>query len=217
MNIAIVAAMAMEFSTFRWYMGRVSKMPLGVWHHYIWQHLGNKVILLETGMGAEKAGAALNLLLKTYPIDCIINFGSAGMISEHLQVGEIFLADQIVEGSSGITIDTNDQMNYAIGAFLNAEQKDFTTGRLLTSIEPISKRSHRQKLSKTFQVGAVDMEAYALAYTAREHNIPFTSLKMISDSASTWSRLEFWKNLPQIDRNLGKLMYGFMEYLKKAA
>ncbi|HDH57346.1 MAG TPA: hypothetical protein ENF16_01935 [Bacteroidetes bacterium] len=216
MNIAISAAHAMEFSTFRRYMGRVQKLPLGSWQHYLWLHQGNRVILLETGIGPERAAGAIKTLLKTYKIDCMINFGSAGMINENLKLGDAFLADEIADATTGKVLKTNAQITEAISAFLCERNKRFSRGRLLTSPEPVVKRSHRVRLAEQHQVDAVDMEAFALAQFALRAKIPFASLKMISDRANALTRLEFWKNLPLVDRNLGKLMYGFLEYLKAA-
>lgn len=216
MNISISAAHAMEFSTFRRYMGKVHKSPLESWQHYLWQHQGNCVILLETGIGPEKAAGAMKALLKAYKIDCMINFGSAGMIGDGLRLGDAFLVDEISEALTGRLLKTNAQMTDAIGAFLEERHTSFARGRLLTSPEPVVKRSHRVRLAEQFEAGAVDMEAYPLAEIAQRRKIPFASLKMISDRANALTRLEFWKNLPLVDRNLGKLMYGFLEYLKAA-
>lgn len=216
MNIAITAAHAMEFSTFRRFMGRVQKESLGQWQHYIWEQKGNKVILLETGIGPEKASGALKIFLQRYPIDCLINFGSAGMIDQRLELGQVFLADEIVDVTTGRALKTNLQMTEAINDFLTVQNKNHRRGRLLTSPEPILKKIQRKKLLDEFGGGAVDMEAYALAVITHRFGIPFASLKMISDRANALTRLEFWKNLPQIDKKLGKLMYGFLEYLKAA-
>ncbi|TKJ37273.1 hypothetical protein CEE37_14290 [candidate division LCP-89 bacterium B3_LCP] len=216
MNIAIAAAHAMEFSTFRRYMGRVRKLPLESWQHYIWENGNNQVILLETGIGPETARGAITALLKTYQIDCIINFGSAGMIDAKLSVGDVYLADEVVSVQNDRLLQTNIQMTEAINAFLTEQEMTFCRGRLLTSPDPVVKKSQRMRLAKQFQVGAVDMETYALAEIANHKRIPFTALKMISDRATAMSRLEFWKNLPHVNRSLGKLMYGFLEFLKAA-
>ncbi|RJP76417.1 MAG: hypothetical protein C4524_10090 [Candidatus Zixiibacteriota bacterium] len=216
MNIAITAAHALEFSTFRRYMGRVHKLPLDGWAYYLWQHQGNQVILLETGIGPEKAEGAFQHLLKAYRIDCTINFGSAGMISRDYRVGDAFLAVEIADVTGRGLLKTDPAMTEAIGAFLSGEQIPFHRGRLATSPEPVVKCSHRLRLAQQFEVGAVDMEAYALCRLALEKGVPFASLKMISDRANAMTRLEFWKNLPHIERTLGKLMYGFLEYLKAA-
>lgn len=216
MNIAISAAHAMEFSTFRRYMGKVQKLPLGAWQHYLWLHRDDQVILLETGIGPEKAAGAMKALLQVYKIDCMINFGSAGMIDENLKVGDAFLAHEIADATSGGILKTNSQMTEAITAFLNEQNIRYTRDRLLTAPEPVVKRSHRERLAEQFKVGAVDMEAYALAKISLADKIPFASLKMISDRTNALTRLEFWKNLPHVDRKLGKLMYGFLEYLKAA-
>lgn len=197
-------------------MGRVQKLPLGKWQHYLWQQHGNRVILLETGMGPENASGASKTLLKTYKVDCMINFGSAGMINENLKVGDAFLAKEITDAVSGKLMRTNRQMNEAISAFLDEHAKGFACGRLLTAPEPVVRRAHRQRLAEQFMVGAVDMEAYALVEVAAAAKIPFATLKMISDRANASTRLEYWKNLPQVDRKLGKLMYGFLEFLRAA-
>ncbi len=206
----------MEFTTFLRFMGKVKKMPLGDWQHYSWQHNGDSVILLETGIGPKTAGEALTTLLQVYRIDCIINFGSAGMIDESLKVGDAVLVDEIIDLTSGQIISTNDNITDAISQFLNEQKKKYIRGRLATSPEPVSKRAHRKKLEEKFGCYAVDMEAYALARVAIKHNIPFSAIKMISDRASSLTRLEYWKNISQIDKQLGKIIHGFLDYLKAA-
>jgi len=216
MTIAIAAAHAMEFTTFRRYMGRVQKLPLEDWHVYLWRHLGNEVILLETGIGPKKAQGAFRALLRTHKIDCAINFGSAGMINGDYQVGDAFLADEIADAVSGRILKTDAQMTNEIASFLESAARPFHRGRLLTSPEPVAKSSHRMRLGEKFHVCAVDMEAFALAELALRRGIPFASLKMFSDRANALTRLEYWKNIPQVDRTLGKLMYGFLDCLKAA-
>ncbi len=216
MTIAITAAHALEFSTFRRYMGRVQKLPLGDWSHYLWQQRNNRVILLETGIGPEKAAGAFRALMKAYRIGCMVNFGSAGMINGNYRVGDPFLAEETVDVINGTILKTDAQMTEAIGSFLVGEGLSFHRGRLLTSPEPVVKCSQRTKLAQKFAGGAVDMEAFALNEIALEKGVPFASLKMISDRANALTRLEFWKNVPQVDRTLGKLMYGFLGYLKAA-
>jgi adenosylhomocysteine nucleosidase len=217
MIIAIAAAHAMEFSTFRRYMGRVQKLPLGEWQHYIWLHEGNQVILLETGIGPEKAAGACEILFETYPVDCMINFGSAGMINGDYQVGDAFLADETIHAVHGTSLGTDRIITDSIAAFLDESARVYHRGRLLTSPEPVVKCSYRTRYAHHFKVGAVDMEAFALNQCAVARGIPFASLKMISDRANALTRLEFWKNLPHVDRTLGKLMYGFLGYFKNAA
>jgi adenosylhomocysteine nucleosidase len=217
MIIAIAAAHSMEFTTFRRNMGRVQKLPLEGWSHYLWQHCGNRVILLETGIGPEKAAGAFQALLKIYPrIDCMINFGAAGMINGCMAVGDAFLADETADASSGEIMKTDLHMTDAINSFMADGNLPLHRGRLLSSPKPVVSATLRARLKQRFQVGAVDMEAFALNHIAVERGIPFASLKMISDSANTLTRMEYWLNLPQVERTLGKIMHGFLEYLRAA-
>jgi adenosylhomocysteine nucleosidase len=216
MKIAVTAALSMEFSTFKRCMGRVQKLPLGAWVHYIWKHNGNQVILLETGIGPKQASEAVHSLLQIHKVDCLINFGSAGMIDESLNIGDPFLVDEISDAESGETVSTNYQIVDAISQFFIDKQIKYARGHLVTSPKPIASRSSRTRLADTFNGGAVDMEAFAIAKIAQEENIPFAAIKMISDRANAMTRLQFWKNVSQVDKQLGKLMYGFIDFLKAA-
>jgi adenosylhomocysteine nucleosidase len=216
MNVAIAAAHAMEFSTFRRYMGRVHKVPLAKWSHYVWKPNGNLVILLETGIGPENASGALAALIQKYPLDCLINFGSAGMIRGDYHVGDGFLADEVVDVVNGTVLKTDARITQDIASFLDREALPYQRGRLASSPEPIIKCLQRSRLAQKYHAGAVDMEAFALNQLATEHGIPFATLKMISDRSNAATRLEYWYNLPRVDKTLGKLMHGFLEYLKAA-
>jgi adenosylhomocysteine nucleosidase len=216
MKIAVTAAHSLEFSTFKRHMGRVQKLPLGTWMHYIWKHNGNQVILLETGIGSKQAAGAVQSLLQTHKVDCLINFGSAGMIDESLNVGDPFLVNEITDAESSKTISTNCQISEAICQFFTDQQIKYTRGHLITSPVPVASRSARSRLAEKYNGGAVDMEAFAIARIAAEEGIPFAAIKMISDRANAMTRLQYWKNIPQVDRQLGKLMYGFIDFLKAA-
>jgi adenosylhomocysteine nucleosidase len=216
MTIAIAASHSMEFSTFRRSMGKVQKMQIRQWQHYLWEHEGHRIILLETGIGPKKAKDAFLALLDRYEIDCTINFGSAGMINGAYAVGDAFLADEVVDAASGQALHTDAKITETIAGFLAGSARCFHRGRLLTSPEPVAKASHRVRLAQKFRVCAVDMEAYALAEAASERGIPFASLKMFSDRANAVTRLEYWKNLPQVDRTLGKLMHGLVDQMQAA-
>ena len=216
MKIAVTAALSLELSTFKRYMGRVQKLPLGSWVHYIWKHNGNQVILLETGIGPKQAHEAVHALLQIHKVDCLINFGSAGMIDESLKIGDPFLVDEITDSESAQTIRTNYQISEAICQFFTDQQIEYTRGRLITSPEPVASKAARMHLADQYQGGAVDMEAFAIARITEKENIPFATIKMISDQANAMTRLQYWKNIPRVDKQLGKLMYGFIDYLKAA-
>ncbi|MFH1863278.1 MAG: hypothetical protein ABH878_10765, partial [bacterium] len=206
MTVAVSAALSMEFHTFCKNMGRVEKLPLDMWHHFVWLNHENRIILLETGIGPQRASGAFQSLIKAYQVDCIINFGSSGMINECLNVGDALLVQEIIDASSGAVLKADPELTESIASFLEMSSRPYFRGRLLTSPEPIAKRSHRQQLAEQFHVDAVDMEAFAIAKIAKERGIPFAALKMISDRATALTRLEYWKNIPKVDKLLGKLM-----------
>ncbi|MBU0519229.1 hypothetical protein KJ564_09870 [bacterium] len=213
MTIAILAASSLEFSTFKGCMGAVEKDTMGDVKYYIWTQNGHQIILLETGIGPEKASVALSGLLSKHQVDCLVNFGSAGMLDQKLELKQTFLVDEVIDAHTGRMRTTNPQINDALSRFLAESAKPFAKGRLVTSAEPVCSKPMRTKLADRYSGEAVDMEAFVLAEIAQQSKIPFASIKMISDRANTNTRLQYFINLPYVNRKLGKLMYGFLEYL----
>jgi len=213
MTIAILAASSLEFSTFKGCMGKVERDEKGDVKYYVWTHKGHKVILLETGIGPEKAAAALLELLKKESVDCLLNFGSAGMLDQRLELKQTFLVNEIIDAHTGRIVSTNPQVNDALSRFLCESTKSFAKGRLVTSADPVCSRPMRTSLADRYSGEAVDMEAFVLADIAHRSRIPFASMKMISDRANASTRLEYFINLPYVNRKLGKLMYHFLDFL----
>ena len=145
------------------------------------------VILVQTGIGGERARAAAQLLGEKYSLSALISIGFGGALGEDLQVGDIVLCRQTRCGEN-----ENGRRTYYSDDDLLMLSKDIareaagrvrvgggvTVNRVLTS--PDEKRA----VGREYGADVVDMESYWLAEAAALRGVPFLGVRVVSDTAT---------------------------------
>jgi adenosylhomocysteine nucleosidase len=137
-----------------------------------WQ--GDALVILETGVGEERCLAALRWLLDSHlprPQE-VISAGFAGALAEGWRVGDVLLADEIIDlqGQRWNTADRGSSSR---------------RGGLLTMSYLIGDPKEKRRLGELHRAAAVDMESAALARLCLEKGINFRSVRSISDDVTT--------------------------------
>lgn len=138
---------------------------------------GKNITIIESGVGQKNAGnAAAAAALQIRP-DLVINAGFCGAVTAGLRVGDIVTADAIHCLASGsiretITPDTN---------LTEQAFKGLATAAYL-SLNNIYSKHELINLSQPPHKTVIEMESYAVASTCREHHIPFSAIRAVSDA-----------------------------------
>ncbi len=156
-------------------------------------NVGNATVYsLLCGIGMVNAAAAA-AHFKTIGCDVILNYGLSGGISG-IKRGELTVATQFVEHDfdlSGIgyklcekpnqeyVYNSDIRLNTLMDKFLNGVKK----GTAVSGDSFICDQSLRDRLKENFNAMSCDMETAAIAYVCNFGNIPFLSLRRISDDA----------------------------------
>jgi adenosylhomocysteine nucleosidase len=140
---------------------------------------GRMVLMLETGIGAERTRMALEWLLDNYRPKLVLSAGFCGALDEDLQVGDLILATEIVDTQSRIWPTTWPDELTRGRAKLVRRGRLLTVSRMLTT--PAEKEAHYQRWS----AAAVDMESALVAQGCSQAGIPFGGLRAVSDDAHT--------------------------------
>lgn len=147
--------------------------------------------VLYTGVGKVNATYALTRRLMQSPVGAVLNLGSAG---SHVHArGSLLGADRFVQHDMDVT-----GLGFALGAtpfdahppMLNVAPR---YPHLLHGICASGDRFVQQKL--LLDCDMVDMEAYALAKVAMAENLPFASVKYITDGADGAAANDWQENL----------------------
>lgn len=139
---------------------------------------------LYTGVGKVNAAAKLSKALAEGQYKAVLNMGTAG--SQSQSKGSMIWGESFIQHDMDVTPlgfkkgETPFENNYPLelpATLQKPQGLKATNGLILTGDSFVT-----TKLS--WEADAIDMEAYALAKTCRIYDIPFGSIKYISDSAN---------------------------------
>jgi adenosylhomocysteine nucleosidase len=115
-----------------------------------------------------------------YRPKALIFAGFAGALDPALRVGDVLLADEVVDGAGGRWPTTWP------GVLPESHwEPPLHRGRLLSTPQLIATPDEKAHLAKTHQAWAVDMESAVFAERCTGAGVPFGCLRAVSDDAAT--------------------------------
>jgi adenosylhomocysteine nucleosidase len=138
---------------------------------------GRRVVIVESGVGAEAAAQATAALIEGHKPRWLISAGFAGGLHESLAQGDILLADAIADAAGRqLAID------FQLDREAIAAQRHLHVGRLLTMDRIVADAAEKETLGRAHGALAVDMESLAVADVCRREKTRFLSVRIISDA-----------------------------------
>jgi hypothetical protein len=184
--LGFVAAEAREFDGFLANAERVVKLdwPLS-FARIVWLN-GRAALLVANGPGPKLAGQALDVLRGkqlNFELTGLVSTGFCGALDKTLEPCDIFVANRLLSRDrkgADITSDCSP---------IPTERK-YKSGKLLSIDRVASTAAEKLDLRNT-GAGAVEMEAAAVAAKAKEWNLPFHAIRVVTDTASESFPLDF--------------------------
>ena len=159
-------------------MGTVFK---GTWHH-------QRILLVRSGIGRKLALQALDHICHQYSVSGILSIGFAGGLVPDLKLGDLVIADTIRDVGTDVCLEETDLLPVDGLWVERALKLNFPEalvrwqGRVVTIDRPVCKPAEKRRLGKDCAAMAVDMESSVLLRAALKLEIPFLSVRAISDS-----------------------------------
>jgi adenosylhomocysteine nucleosidase len=142
----------------------------------IYETCREPAIVMETGLGAERASEAIRWLLSNFEPRLVVVAGFAGALSPTLKIGDVLLASEVVEPG-------DDELHWHTA--VPAELGDLPVGRLVTLNKLVATPAEKQALAKQTHAVMVDMESAAIAEACQEWQVPCAVVRVVSDTAAT--------------------------------
>jgi len=192
----IVSALKSELSPLFSYFPVLEKSILNGGTFYRTEHLQ----LLRTGVGGNKVEQVFDAFLQDHHSDLVLNIGLAGALAMEHEPGRIFFINEVLykKAETGFNLPKP------------APDIPFPAARLLTVDKAVTDSQIRNGLQKKYSAELVDMEAYYLAQKCAVENIPFCSIKIISDRADQQTEEMFMSNYKQMSQRLCKAIRPFL-------
>jgi len=192
-HMAIITACAHEAALVRRRL-RVQQQTTGA-AGLLWQGTlcSQEVVVLQCGMGPERAAQAVLWLGQHYQLAGVLSVGFAAGLQAELARGEAILVTKILApcdtpGAAGGAADTGlrpDARLAHIAAMAVAQAAVVShTGTLLSTSTVVTPAAAKREMGRRSGALAVDMESYGVAQAAAQSHLPCAVLRTIFDIAN---------------------------------
>jgi adenosylhomocysteine nucleosidase len=223
MKIAILGAMDEEITLIRASLENVQQQNFKHLTAYVGQLGDVEVALIKCGIGKVSAAVSTSVVIHHFAPDFVINTGSAGGFSSHLNIGDIVIATELRHHDADLThfgyelgqnagmpasfeCDKNlvKQASSAAANLLNVQTEQ---GLICTGDSFVGSDEAAAIIRKNFpSVCAVEMEGVAIAQSCHLLSTPFLVIRSLSDIAGKTSTVSFETYLEQAAKNSATLV-----------
>ncbi len=177
---------------------------------------GHDVVLAGSGMGKVNAAIVTTLLADRFGCRAIVFSGVAGGLDPALSIGDVVVADRIVQHDAGVLenervrtyqpghapiINPTDRLGYPVDPDLLARVKDrlegmpvpgqIVYGTVLNGDQYLNCDSTRQRLLSELDGKAIEMEGGAVAQVCEAFGLPWLVIRALSDLAGGNALFDF--------------------------
>jgi adenosylhomocysteine nucleosidase len=146
-------------------------------------------LLVQTGMGKDRAENAAHFILQRYTVNTMISLGFAAALTPQLRAGDVVVCSTLhcatgpEENGQRLEPCASDAHLLSLASqLLGASAPSCSIGSSITVPLLHSSPERIQELDKAFRVHIADMESYWIASIASAHHIPFIAIRSVSET-----------------------------------
>ncbi|MFI3252456.1 MAG: 5'-methylthioadenosine/adenosylhomocysteine nucleosidase [bacterium] len=221
--IAIVCAMENELAFYKLKLENLITVTHSNQEFLTGDLSGKKVVLTKCGIGKVNSAVITTILIQNFKPSVIINTGIAGGVKP-LQTGDIFIANNFVYGDFNLEVfgyakgqvpgmeqffESSSKHSSLFKEYLNSTNVSFKDGLVVTQDSFITSLSQLNGLSD--KLIASDMEGASMAHTCKLFDIPFLSIRIISDVIDNEKQIDNYQEFEDEAAKLSsKITYKFL-------
>ena len=195
--VGVIGAMQIEIEGLRAAMTDVTEETAGGVKFTRGKLCGVDVVAAVCGVGKVFAALAAEAMILRYAPRALLNTGVAGGLAAGLTVGDIVLADAVVQhdmdttplgdppgllsGLGIVRIPTDEKLLAALKKAAERAGFSHRVGTIATGDQFIASEAQKARIVKEFGAIACEMEGGAIGQVARVNGVPFAALRAISD------------------------------------
>lgn len=206
-RIGIIGAMSVETE------GLIAEMTEAQTHtvsgvtYTVGKLCGREVVVATCGVGKVFAAICAEAMILSFGVTALLNTGVAGGLSPMLEVGDVVVADEVVQhdmnttalgdpqgllsGINVIKIATDKHLQKALCEATAELGYNGIVGTVASGDLFVAKEKTKARLVADFDAVACEMEGAAIGHVAYVNQIPFAVLRAISDGGDGMEFSEF--------------------------
>lgn len=206
-TIGVLTAMSVEYNQVAAMLQNTGTEQIGPQKFLVGTLKGNKVVLLQCGIGKTNAASGVTNLITSFHPDCVISTGVAGGIDTKLDVMDVVIGKEVcyhdvycgdncdpgqVQGLPRLF--NGDERLVSVASSLTTDVR-IIPGLICTGDQFITNRDELDVIKGKYPEGlAVDMESAAIAQVCHLWGVPFLSFRIISDTPGVKAHFEQYLN-----------------------
>lgn len=217
--IGIIAAMQEEVVDIVSMMNDVEKRIIHETEFYVGTLSNKEVVVVRSGVAKINAVVSTMLCLTNFPIDCVINIGSAGGLKEGMKLLDVVVSTEVAQHDLDVGNERgklSGQPRFVEGdATLIAKAKEAAStlkdihvheGLIVSGEQFITANATGEIMEHFPNVACVEMEAAAVGFTCYRMGVPFVVIRSVSDIPhNEGNGMTFEEYLPLAARNAARL------------
>ena len=223
----IIGAMKIEVETIKNLMeNKTSETISGV--EYVRGTLhGKEVVTAVCGIGKVAAAMCAQTMILRYSPARIINTGVGGSLSTKLAIGDIAVAESLVQhdmdtsplgdpvglisGINIINIPCGEKVVSDLYECIASLDVKGIKGVIASGDQFIASAEKKEKIVENFGAIVCEMEGASIAQVCYTNGVPFGVVRAVSDCADGSSHMDYGEFLPMAAANAAKLIELFVE------
>ncbi len=228
-NIGIIVAMQEELDEILNIMNNVTKEETDNIILYKGVIENKNIILVKSGVGKVNAARVTQILIDKLEVDVMINIGAAGAINPNLNIGDIVIANKLIQHDFDITaFGHNKGYITGVGEYISCDEE------LVNKLENVVNKEKskeykaiigiiasgdifctevkmKEKIYSKFNADCVEMEGAAIAQICYLANIPFIVIRSISDSPNGNNAIVFDEFVKLASKRCAQILKEFLK------
>ena len=201
--------MNIEIEAIKNHMTTIKTENIAHINFYIGKLNGIDCVAAVCGPGKVNAAICTQIMISKFSPKTIINTGVAGALKENIEIGDIVLANSVVQhdmdtsavgdekgfisGINIINIPCSKIINNKIISICEKLNEHIHIGIIATGDQFISSMEKLSYIKNTFKASACEMEAGSIGHVCYVNNVDFVALRVISDNANSESHIDYNK------------------------
>ncbi len=232
MLIGIIGAMELEVDALKKLMTNEKIQKISTIDFHRGTINGVETVVAVAGVGKVNAAVCAQTMILTYSPDLIINVGVAGGLWDGFKIGDIAVADYVVEHDMD-TSPLGDEKGFITGinmvkmpcdnkissmleeAAKKVGEISVKTGIIASGDQFINTQEERDSILNSFDAIAAEMEGGSIGHVCVMNNIPFGVLRAISDGANDDSHMDYPEFAKMAANNSIKIILEFLNKISE--
>ncbi len=201
-TIGIIGAMPSELADIRNVLNDAVVKTYAGYDFYICTYKDKLIINACCGIAKVNAALCTQVMIDKFDVDAIINTGVAGGMNNKVKVCDIVISDAVCSHDLELRLlenyppyhsmfEADVNLIKAVGEVCNEKKIPNHVGRIVSGEAFVSDNKLKEDICTRLTPLAVDMETAAVGQCAYRNNIPFVSVRCISDNADDEGEMSF--------------------------